>query len=246
MKSRLIVVLCVSVFLLLGMGIFLYRTELGVGIMLASRWANRKYSNCKQTLAEFPGMLPDGFYKAVGGAQACATVFGQWVWWLLTVMGNCVYHCCMVAFKIPMMYKRKTQLEMKTSRMWSNAVGITPCTQIVFWMNMDNLVGIATVEDYVYQFLATAIEVVSCFYVLYVPVCMICNHFGIRTTHSKRSIVGHFLFWVWLINQHLQLWQALYDTYTRIKDPKTMADWTVLTLKAKHVKCADLLLGKVH
>lgn len=237
--------LYVAWFVLLCMGTVMYKTECRMARRSVSNWVNSTYTNGKQMLVELPGMLPDDFYKGLRGTQDCAIVFAEWLRYLATVSGNFVYHCCMVAFKIPMMYKRKTVVEIKTSRMLSNTVGINPCTQVVFWMNMENLVGIATVEDFVYQFLVTGIEVVCCFYVLYFPVCMILNQFGMRTRHSNCWIFAHFVFWVWLIGQHLQLWPALYDTYVRIKDPKTMGDWLVLKLKAKDVKCYDLLLGKV-
>ena len=246
MKSCYILLLCVSVFLLLGMGMSIfYKNNVLVAIKPLTDLASNTRSTYNRMLVEVPGMVPDDVYKAARATQECAVIFGKWVWWLLTVLGSNVYHCFMVAFKIPMMYKRKTSLAIKTSRMWKNTVGIDPCTQVLFWMTMDNLIGIASVEEYVYQFLVTGIEVVFCFYVLYVPACLICNQFGMRTTHSKLWMFGHFLFWVWLINQHLQLWQALYDTYKRIQDPKSPADWLVLMLKAKHVKCADVLFGKV-
>jgi hypothetical protein len=246
MKSCYILLLCVSVFLLLGMGMSIfYKNNVLVAIKPLTDLASNTRSTYNRMLVEVPGMVPDDVYEAARGAQECAVIFLVWLWWLLKVIGNNIHACFMTAFEIPFTYVRKTQLQIRVNRNWKYIFGIDPCKQVAFWMTMENLVGIPTVEEYVGCFIIKAFEVMGCFYILYAILCMICMYFGVRVRHRKLYIFLHLLFWFVIINQHLQLWPALHDTFVRVKNEKSAQDWAVLQFKAGNITCSQVFFKKV-
>jgi hypothetical protein len=248
MKWRVMFVLCVSVCMLLS--IVVYSDEIWRNFLQMCRCVRRVNIELH---ASYPGIRAAwanacllharayvDIYNLMSGVWEVLEVVAVWLRWIAVGIFTFYKHCFFCLCQIPKTYQRQNEIDMKAKKAWKNTFEIGTCSQIVFWMSLEKLIGISTFEQLVVA-LFSYVDMLVAGYVIYGTVCLMLRMFKWPTW---QSCLAHLVAWIGLIGNHLQLFAAITDAYYRIKDPKSFVDYGALALRAPHVNCTGLLFGE--